>query len=473
MKKPTLKKASAVLLAALSIGSVLLGGCASSGSADAGAASSPEVSSSAAKSEGSESGPEIDLVFWHSMGGTNAEALKTMIQEFNTKNSGKIKVTEQYQGTYDDGINKFKSAMVSKSGPDIFQSYEVGTRYLIDSGFVDPMQNYIDKDQWDVKQIDSNIAAYYTVDNKLYSMPFNSSTPLLYYNKDLFKAAGLDPEDPPKSLQDIIDLAPKLTKKDSSGKATQNAIGLWVYGWFMDQIIDKMEQPIFDNGNGRTGAPTKVVFDSNGAGAAFLKKYNELLKSGAMPAYAIDKKNAQTAFVNGKLAMYTDSTAGLASLLKAINGKFELGTAFFPGVDSSSKGGVSIGGASLWMMKSDDERRQDAKWEFVKFMVSPKEQAYWNTKTGYFPITTEAYQESLFQENIKKYPQFQTAIDQLHASKPEYAGGLCAIYTQVRKIEETEMQKMLNGQQTEDQALKSMADQINSALKDYNASNAK
>jgi sn-glycerol 3-phosphate transport system substrate-binding protein len=172
--------------------------------------------------------------------------------------------------------------------------------------------------------------------------------------------------------------------------------------------------------------------------------------------------------------MYVESTAVLASLLKAINGKFELGTAYFPGInDQISTGGVSIGGASLWMMKSDDARKQAAKWEFIKFMVSPKEQAFWNTKTGYFPITTEAYNESVFKENVKKYPQFQTAINQLHDSSPEFAGALCAIYTQVRKIEETEIQKMLNNQQTEDQALKNMTDQINSALEDYNASNAK
>lgn len=368
MKKSSLKKAASCLLAALCTGVLLLGGCADSGAVNSGndAVSSAAPADSAASVD-LKSGPQVDLVFWHSMGGANAAALQTMIDEFNSDNSGHIKVTAQYQGSYDDGINKFKSAMVSKSGPDIFQCYELGTRYLIDSGYIDPMQNYIDRDKWDIKQIDANIAAYYTADNKLYSMPFNSSTPLLYYNKDLFKAAGV--AEAPKSLQEIIDIAPKLTKKDSSGNVTQGAIGLWVYGWFMDQIIDKAKQPIFDNGNGRTGAPTKVVFDSNGGGAAFLKKYNELVKSGAMPAYAIDKKNAQSGFVNGKLAMYTDSTAGLASLLKAINGKFELGTAYFPGIDSSSTGGVSIGGASLWMVKSDDARKQAAKWEFIKFMV--------------------------------------------------------------------------------------------------------
>ena len=124
------------------------------------------------------------------------------------------------------------------------------------------------------------------------------------------------------------------------------------------------------------------------------------------------------------------------------------------------------------MMKDSDQAKQQAKWEFIKFLASPKEQAIWNTKTGYFPINVKAYDEQTFKDNVAKYPQFQVAIDQLHDSKPENAGALCAIYTQARKIEETEIQKVCNNQESESDALKSMADQINSALKDYNDANS-
>lgn len=463
MKKPFFKTGTLGIGSALCACALLLAGCASGSSSDTSSVASVDLTS----------GPEVDLTFWHSMGGTNAAALQTMVDEFNTQHSGHIKVTTQYQGSYDDAINKFKTAMVAKSGPDIMQSYELGTRYMIDSGFNDPVQNYINKDKWDVKQIDANIAAYYTVNNKLYSMPFNSSTPLLYYNKDLFKEVGLDPSSPPKTFEDIINLAPKFTQKDASGNVTRATIGMYVYGWFLDESLNKMGLPSFDNGNGRTKAPTKVAFDTNGGGAAFLKTYANLLSSGAMPAYAMNDTNGSSAFVNGKLAMYVNSTAGLASLLKSINGKFELGTAYFPGIDSkSASGGVSIGGASLWMTKNSDARVQQAKWEFIKFMVSSKEQAYWNTQTGYFPINVNSYNEQTFKDNVQKYPQFQTAIDQLHASSKSSVGGLCAIYTQARKIEETEMQKMLNNQESQEDALKNMASQINSALKDYNETNA-
>ncbi|MBE6722529.1 MAG: ABC transporter substrate-binding protein [Ruminococcaceae bacterium] len=451
------------LISALCACALLSTGCATTGATVSGKGAAASTGTAAGQSK-------VNLVFWHSMGGNNAKALQTMINKFNSAHSGKISVKAVFQGNYDDALNKFKSAMVSKNGPDIMQSYELGTRYMIDCDFNDTVQNYAEKDNWDLKQIDTNIAAYYTVDGKLHSMPFNSSTPILYYNKDILKKAGI--AEVPKTFEDIISLAPKLTKKDSAGKATQNALGMYVYGWFLDQSLNKMNLPSFDNGNGREKVPTSAVFDSNGGGAAFLDVYHRLLKSGAMPAYAMKNEDAQSAFANGKLAMYIDSTAGLTGMLKAINGKFELGTAYFPGINSQkSTGGVSVGGASLWMTKNSDEAVQKAKWEFIKFLVSPEEQAFWNTQTGYFPINVNAYNEQTFKDNVKKYPQFQVAIDQLHDSSAKSCGGLCAVYTQVRKIEETEMQKMLNEQESESDALKNMTSQINSALKDYNDAN--
>ena len=456
------------LLAAVSLicaCSLVFGGCSSSGT------SASSAGSSTAGTSAQGGAGETDLIFWHSMGGANAKAIDKLVSDFNQQHTGKIKVKALFQGNYDDAINKFKSAMVAKNGPDIMQSYELGTRYMIDCGFNDTVQDYAEKDNWDLKQIDSNIAAYYTVDGKLHSMPFNSSTPILYYNKDIFKSAGIS--EVPKTFTDIISLAPKLTKKDSSGTVTQNAIGLYVYGWWVDQSMNKMGLPQFDNGNGREKAPTKTILDSNGGGAKFLSMYHQLLTSGAMPAYAMKDDNANAAFVNGKLAMYVNSTASLAGLLKAIGGKFDLGAAYYPSIDASSEsGGVSVGGASLWMTKNSDPNIQQAKWQFIKFLVSPESQAYWNTQTGYFPINVNAYNEQIFKDNVKKYPQFQVAINQLHASSKTSVGGLCAVYTQIRKIQETEIQKMLNNQESESDTLKNMTSQINGAIKDYNDANS-
>lgn len=417
------------------------------------------------------SGSEVNLTFWHGMGGVNGTALQGLVDGFNTQYAGIVKVTAQYQGAYDDEFNKLKTATTAGSGPNIAQVYDIGTRFMIDSGWIVPVQDAIDQSSWDVKQLEPMLAAYYTVNEKLYGMPFNSSAPVLYYNKDQFTAAGLDPNSPPKTFADIVSMSSKLTKTDASGKATQNTIGMYTYGWFLEQSLNKMLLPEYDNGNGRTKNPTKILMDSNGGLSKFLTAYNQLITSGAMPLYAQTDATGQAAFIAGKLSMYMQSTAQLKTLMTGIKGTFQLGVAFFPSLEANAKGGVSIGGAALYMMKNTDSRVQQAEWMFLKYMSSASVQATWSTKTGYYPANVNAQKEQTFKDNLAKYPQFQIALDELHASTAASCGGLSTIGTQARKITEVDMQKVNTNAMTVSEAVTDIASQINSALSDYNAVN--
>ncbi len=138
-----------------------------------------------------------DVTFWHSMDGSNGEALQGLVDQFNADNEGKIAVEAVFQGGYDDTITKYKASVQSGSTPDLVQIYDIGTRFMIDSEQVVPMQEFIDRDDYDVSDLQPNIAGYYSVDDSLWSMPFNTSMPVLYYNKTMFEAAGLDPEKAP------------------------------------------------------------------------------------------------------------------------------------------------------------------------------------------------------------------------------------------------------------------------------------
>ena len=142
------------------------------------------------------------------MGGVNGEAMDYLINKFNEENTDGITVEAVYQGEYDDTINKLKSAQIGNMGADLVQIYDIGTRFMIDSGWVIPMQELINADGYDISRIEPNIAAYYTVNNELYSMPFNSSTPILYYNKDMFEKAGIT--ETPQTLEDLLDVCQKL-----------------------------------------------------------------------------------------------------------------------------------------------------------------------------------------------------------------------------------------------------------------------
>lgn len=411
---------------------------------------------------------EVDgttISFWHSMGGVNGEALDTLVKQFNEENEYGITVDAQYQGEYDDSLNKLKSAQIGNMGADLVQVYEIGTRFMIDSGWIVPMQEMIDGDGYDLSQIEQNLAAYYTIDNELYSMPFNSSTPILYYNKDMFEKAGIT--EVPDSLEGIGEIGQQLLDNGGAGEA----MSMGIYGWFFEQLISKQGLEYANNGNGRKEAATAVAFDENGAAKNILTVWKDLNDKGFAPIVGKGGDAGLADFSAGKSAITLGSTASLKQILQDVNGKFEVGTAYFPKVSSSDEGGVSIGGASLWALDNQDPKKLRATWEFIKFLISPESQAYWNAQTGYFPVTVAAQEEETFKQNVAEYPQFQTAIDQLHDSAPEYAGALLSVFPEARAIVESEIESLLNGNEDVDAAVKNMTESINGAIEEYNLVN--
>ena len=410
-----------------------------------------------------QTGENQEIVFWHGMGGNAGTALEALVEQFNEENELGITVTSEYQGSYDDTITKLRNSSLGNLEADLVQIYDIGSRYMIDSGLVTPMQSFIDAEGYDLSQIEPNIAAYYTINDELISMPFNSSTPILYYNVDLFEAAGI--EEAPKTLAEIIDIQPALLEAGAT-----MPISLQVYGWFVEQFIAKEGEHFVNNGNGREDVASEVAFIESGVMLEVLTVWNDLFQADAAPN--VGRQGGQPEFVSGQSAMTFGSTASLTGILAEVDGKFEVGTAYLPAVtEDGLDGGVSIGGASVWALESQDPEKSQATWEFVKFLVSPAVQAEWAVATGYFPISTAAHEEPVFQENVEKFPQFQTAIDQLHASTPEAQGALVSVFPEARQIVETEIENMLNGNTTPEEAANAMADQINTAIEQYNLVN--
>lgn len=411
-----------------------------------------------------EEAKDAEITFWHSMGGVNGEALESLVDKFNEENEYGIKVTSVYQGEYDDSLTKLKSAQIGNMGADLVQVYEIGTSFMINSGWTVPMQQLIDADDYDMSAIEENLAAYYTIDDQLYSMPFNSSTPLMYYNVDMFEKAGIT--EIPSSLEEINAIGEQLMTEGGAGEP----ISLSIYGWFFEQFCCKQGLNYANNGNGRDDIATAVEFDTNGAAENILTAWNTLYENGYAPNVGKGGDAGLADFTAGKSAITLGSTASLKQILQDVNGKFEVGTAYFPSVKADDKGGVSIGGASLWALDNQDPVKLRATWEFVKFLISGESQAYWNAQTGYFPVTTDAHTEDVFLANIEKYPQFQTAIDQLHDSSPEYAGALLSVFSEARATVESEIENMLNGEDV-DTVIENMAIKINKAIEEYNLVN--
>ncbi len=407
-----------------------------------------------------------NVTFWHAMGGTNGKAIDSLVEKFNQTHD-KIKVKAVFQGGYDDLFNKLKVA--GNAGPSVIQVYDIGTRYMIDSQQIVPVQQFIDADKFDLSDFEPNIVAYYTVDNKLYSMPFNTSTPILYYNKTAFKDAGLDPEKPPRTWEEVAAAGRALTKRDASGKVTRYGVSLAVYGWFFEQFLAREGGLYVDNGNGRDARATKATFNGQ-EGVAFLTWWKGLVKEGIAGNFGRNTTDTQKAFQAGTTAMFVDSTAVLRAQINGVGGKFELGTAYLPYPKGKENGGVIIGGGSLWIMKGRPEAEQKATWEFVKWLSQPEQQAFWSISSGYFPIRRSSHQQPDLVKFVEQYPQFKTAVDQLHNTTINRAtqGALIGVFPQARQTIEGAIEQVLLDKASPQDALNKAAESVTKAIETYN-----
>ncbi len=415
--------------------------------------------------ESAKDGDKTKITFWHSMGGKGGEAINSLTEKFN-KSQDTIEVVAEYQGSYDDAINKLKSSALGNSGPDIMQLYDIGTKWMIDSDYAVPMQELIDDDNYDTSKLEKNILDYYKIDGKLYSMPFNSSTPILYYNKTAFKEAGLNPDIAPKNFDEIINFSKKLIKKNGNN-IERYGYAMQIYGWFFEQFLSKQNLEYANEKNGRGGNATKVVFDSNDGGIKIMEEWKRLVDSGVVGNFGRNSDNTTDAFTSGKTAMIVGSTASLGDIKKKVDGNFEIGTAYFPSVNKDDKGGVSIGGGSLWVMDNGDKEKEKAAFEFIKFMVSPESQVEWSKSTGYFSVTTEAYNLKEMSEYLENNPEFKTSINQLREDNNS-PGSLLGVFPEARASIEENIEKLLNNEIKAKETVDNAAKTINNALDKYN-----
>jgi sn-glycerol 3-phosphate transport system substrate-binding protein len=442
------------------------------GSATANNTNSPSAGDIAPAASVLDGKGEVSINFWHAMTGKNGEALQQLADQFNEKNKGRVKVNLQFKSTYDDTLSAYKAALNSGQAPDVVQVYDIGTRFMIDSRSIVPVQSFLNTDKTDASDIQPNIAGYYSVDNKLYSMPFNTSMPLLYINKTAFIKAGLDPNNPPKTLDEITEAARKLTIKDANGNVAQYGFGAALYGWYLEQWTAAGNQEYCDNGNGRDSRGTKVNLATDDH-VKLLQWWKKLTDEGLAPKLDSNTTTADNTFTSGKIAMTLESTGSVSGFLKSTQGKFEIATGNYPKINASDSGGPIIGGASLWVVgKGKDDVHKRAAWEFVKFLADKDSQTTWHTSTGYFPISKAALQTDADKQWVAQRPQFATAIKQLQGTALTKAtqGCLLGVMPQVRKGAERAMQAAVLSGTDPKTALQNEETALHGPINDYNSS---
>jgi len=413
----------------------------------------------------------IKISWWFGLGGVLGKAIETLTEQYNDS-QGEIYVEAIYQGNYDDTLNKYKAGLPGKQTPNLLQVYDVGLRFMLDSKSAEPIQTLIDASKFDTSNFEPALLNYYSIDKKLVGMPFNSSTPLLYYNKKLFSEAGLDPNTPPKTWEEALTLGEKLTRKDAAGKVSQYGMAIPIDSWYFEQWMNAQNAPLVDNENGRANRAAKTFLNGEN-GVKILEWWKSTIDKGVGTNLGRGTSETQKAFAASQIAMTFDSTASMRGIVNGVGDKFEVGSGYLLRPAATlDQGGVTIGGASVYIMKDKADREKEATWKFVQWLVQPEQQAAWHVATGYYPVRKESYNLAVVQENTKKYPQFTTAIEQLRASKqtPATAGAVMGPFTQARALVNTAIEETLLGKSTPKAALDKATSDINQALDLYNSS---
>ncbi|RDW18366.1 ABC transporter substrate-binding protein [Oceanobacillus arenosus] len=407
-------------------------------------------------------GEKQNVTFWHSMGGAGQEALNAIVDSYNSSQDA-VQVNAEYQGTYDEALTKFNSVAGTDSAPTMIQTFEIGTMSMINSGSIVPIQELIDADGYDMSGLEENIVNYYSLDGKFYSMPFNSSTPVMYYNKDAFEAAGLDPEAPPETFEEVEEASKAIVKSNPEMKG----FALQAYGWLYEQLLANQGALLLNNDNGRTDTPTEIGWTEE-EGKSIFEWVKHMVDDETFANYGTNGDNMMAGFLAGDVSMFLQSSASSRDVID--NAPFEVGIAFLPHPEAKDRAGVVIGGASLWMIDDKSEEEQKAAWDFMKYLQTPEIQAQWHVGTGYFAINPAAYDEQLVIDAHKEMPQLQVTVDQLQATKSSYAtqGALMDMIPEGRKIMETALETVYNGGEVDD-AYNTAVDQFNTAIEQANA----
>jgi len=405
----------------------------------------------------------VTVTFWHAMSGSRLGVLESIIESFNVTHPD-YEVTPLFTGTYAETLTKYVAAYPSKTGPNIVQVYEVGTQTMIDSEAITPVYQIpeILGETWDWAQYVIPITNYYSVDGNLWSMPFNSSTAMLYYNKDLFKEAGLDPNKPPSTWKEMEEYGEKIL---ASGVVDYVYSGGWP-DWIFEQTLAYHDHLYADNDNGRTGLAKKVVFNDD-FGHIVFDTWTRLHDKGIY-IFGGAEYAANSAFNAGQIAMLIQSTSSLAGIIKA--SEFKVGTSFLPRFEEYPVGNSIVGGGSLWVTKGQSDEELRGVWEFLKYLSREDIAIKWHKGTGYFPVSNGALKTLLDEGWFSEDQAYLTAFLQILSGRRDTAastGVRLGPFVAIREDLVSGLEKALAGELSPKDALNEAAEKMNLKLKDY------
>lgn len=395
-----------------------------------------------------------EITWWHAMGGQLGETVNQLATDFNASQSD-YKLTPVYKGSYTETLTAGIAAFRAGQAPNILQVFDAGAATIMSSkGVAKPVQDLMIESGYPFTAQDyiAGVRNFYA-DNtgKMVGMPFNSSTPVLYYNKDMLASVNAQA---PQTYEQLEQVAAKLAEKGQAGFA--QSLTPWI---MFENFKSRHNLPLSDKQNGYQDLSTKIMFNSDDM-LMHVKKLKEWSDKGYYKYYGSDWDANQTPFERGEVAMWMGSSGSFGGLRNRV--KFNLGTTYLPYWESVTKNPTHtfIGSAALFALQGHTPAQDKGVAAFFAYLTKPETQMNWHKTTGYVPVTNAAYdltkQSGYYQEN----PDAEVGVKQLSLPDGEWTKGYrLGYYPQVREVMHREFDNIFSGRSTVESSLNKVEDE--------------
>jgi sn-glycerol 3-phosphate transport system substrate-binding protein len=424
-------------------------------------------------------GDPVEIVFWHGLNAENEEALIALTDAYNSSQS-RVRVELQNQGGYGQTIDKY---IQSGGGgrPELVMFPDYMLQQIADTGSVIPIGACIESAGFETAPFQPSVLGAYATSGVQWAMPFNVSNPVLYYNKSVFAAAGLDPERPPQTLAELRQYSQQIV--DSGAAAAGVAFDTGASsggGWFIEQWFANMGELYADNANGRVAPATRVLYDGP-AGVEVMTFVQQMILDG-LAVNVGDNASGQDTFLrlasqSAPAAMTVGTSAALgtvtavvdAGLIPGITGA-DIGIGPMPGPGPVPT--ALVGGAALYIVEGRGDAEAAGAWDYVSHLVSAQSQSTWAASTGYVPVRADALDLEPVRTKYTDDPRYRVAYDQLvtTADDPATQGPIIGPLREVREVTARGVAEIFAGGDVQT-SLSNAAAQANALIADYAARN--
>ncbi|PZX09707.1 extracellular solute-binding protein [Celeribacter halophilus] len=404
---------------------------------------------------------ETEITWWHAMGGNLGETVNQIAEGFNASQA-EYKITPVFKGSYEETLTSGIAAFRAGEQPNIMQVFDAGSATVIGAkGATVPVQDLLSENgvDFDIEDYIAGVRYFYAdSDGKMIGMPFNSSSPVMYYNADALEKAGVEA---PRTYEEFEAIAPKL--KDAGYIPLVQTHLPWE---MVENFHSRHNLPFATNNNGYDGAEgTEILINSDEMKMHFTK-VKEWLDEGYFGFFGTGWSDNQAQFEAGNAAMYIGSSGDFGGLT-AKDLPFEWASTYLPYWESITPEGYQtfIGGASLFAMAGKSAEENKATAEFFRYLTSAEVQYMWHKETGYVPVTTAAYELAKADGHYDRFPAAETGPKQLMLQAGDNTKGYrMGFYVQIRDVENRELSRVLSGETTVEDALATIEKEGNALL---------